>query len=233
MRKFLAIFIIIFSASCKQEWSYEGKAGAEHWGELDEKYKFCKVGYNQSPIDVKYEFKKDEDLSFFYSNSDVEKERNNYVMRVTFDDRTFMMRGKKKYFLRHLSFRHPSEHLVNGQARALEMHITHKSDDEQLLKLAIFIEVGEENPQFNALIKFLNGKDAEGKIDLSKIVKTDDKTFFYDGSLTTPPCSEGVKWYVMKTPLKVSKEQMNQIIKSAIFAKTNARPIQAFHPEKF
>ena len=72
-----------------------------------------------------------------------------------------------------------------------------------------------------------------GRIDISKIVNTNDKTFFYDGSLTTPPCSEGVKWYVMKTPVKISQEQMNKIIKSAIFAKTNARPVQAFHPEKY
>jgi carbonic anhydrase len=68
---------------------------------------------------------------------------------------------------------------------------------------------------------------------LSKIVKEKDKIFFYDGSFTTPPCKEGVKWYVMKTPVTVSKEQMNQIIKLGIFVKSNARSVQEFHPEKF
>lgn len=130
-------------------------------------------------------------------------------------------------------FHHPSEHLQDGKPHSLELQITHKSDDEQHLVLAIFLEVGQENSNFNPLIKFLSEKEKIGKVDLSKIVDVNNQTFFYDGSLTVPPCSEGVKWYVVKTPLKISKEQMNEIIKFGIFAKTNARPVQAFHPEKY
>jgi carbonic anhydrase len=113
------------------------------------------------------------------------------------------------------------------------MQIYHKSEDEQLLVLAIFLEVGEENSAFNSIIKTLSKLENLPKINLAKIVKSDDKIFFYDGSITTPPCVEGVKWYIMKTPLKISKEQMNQIIKLAIFTKSNARIIQEFHPEKY
>lgn len=210
-------------------WSYDSP---QNWGEIDEKFKFCKIGYNQSPIDIRDEFV-DNELKFSYQNSDVTKEKKDYVLKVNFDSDDFVLRGKKKYWLRSIAFRHPSEHFVKGNQHSMEMQIYHRSEDEQSLVLAIFLELGEANLAFNDLIKFVSGNQKEGKIDLSKIVKNSDKIFFYDGSLTTPPCSEGVKWYVMKTPIKISKEQMNQIIKSSIFVKSNIRPLQEFHPEKY
>jgi len=214
--------------SCSQKkWSYDNQ---EKWGEKAEN-KFCKIGYNQSPIDVKYDFLESE-LQFSYTKSEVEKRPFNYVMRTEFFSRDYVLR-KRKYFIRYLEFHHPSEHLLNSEPHSLEMQILHKSEDEQWLVVAVFLEVGKENPKFDDLIKFLESKEIEGEIDLAKIIKTDDNIFFYDGSLTTPPCREGVKWYVMKTPLYLSKEQMNKIIKSAILGKSNARKIQEFHPEKF
>lgn len=218
--------------ACKSQWSYDGSTGPNYWADLDERFKFCKIGYNQSPINIKDEFV-DNELKFFYNKSDVEKEKKNYVLRVNFDGDDYLLRGKKKYWLRSISFHHPSEHLIKDEQHSLEMQIYHKSDDEQMLVLALFLEVGEENSAFSDLINFISSKEKEGKIDLTKMIKANDKIFFYDGSLTIPPCSEGVKWYVMKTPIKISKEQMNIIIKSAIFAKSNARPIQEFHPEKY
>ena len=228
MKKFLIIFLFLLT-SCKREWSYDAP---EKWGELDEKFKFCKIGYNQSPTDIKEAFD-NEDLKFDYKNSDVEIEKKNYALHINFDGKNFVFRGKKKYLLRELSFHHPSEHLVDGKRRSLELQIAHKSDDEQWLILGIFLEVGKENSQFNNLINALISKSQNDKIDLSKIIKSDDKTFFYDGSFTTPPCTEGIKWYVMKTPIEISKNQMNQIIKSAILVKSNARPAQEFRPEKY
>jgi len=229
MTKKLFIIFILITSACGAGWNYDA---AEKWGEGSEKFKFCKIGYNQSPIDISSGFE-NSDLRFDYKISDVEKERKNYAVLVNFDGKNFLYRGKKKYLLRSVSFHHPSEHLIGGKPHSLEMQIAHKSDDEQWLILAIFLEVGEENLQFKNLINFLTKKNSDEKIDLGKIVKTNDKTFFYDGSFTTPPCVEGVKWYVMKTPLMISKEQMNQIINSAILVKSNARPVQEFHPEKY
>ncbi len=99
--------------------------------------------------------------------------------------------------------------------------------------MAFFLEIGQKNLYFEELINFLNSKNLTSKLNLSKIINIDDEAFFYEGSFTTPPCQEGVKWYVMKTPIKVSKEQMNKIIKSAIFVPSNARPTQKFYPELF
>ena len=228
MKKFFLIFFA-FIFSCKSQWSYESPG---QWGDLDEKFKFCKIGYNQSPINIEDKFV-ESDLKFFYQLSDVEKVKKNYVQNINFDGENFLLRGKKKYWLHSIVFRHPSEHLIAGKQHSLEMQFYHKSEDEQSLVVAVFLELGDENSDFTSLINFLASKEGEGRIDPIKFIKTSDKVFFYDGSLTTPPCKEGVKWYVMKTPPRISKEQMNTIIKSAIFAKSNARPVQIFHPEKY
>ncbi len=232
MKKILLILLTIFTISCTKNWSYKGNSGPQYWGDLKEEFKFCKIGYNQSPIDVKGDFK-EEDLKFSYSLSSVEKQRKDYALQIIFNDKNFVFRGKKKYLLRYLSFRHPSEHLVSGVPYSLEMQIAHKSEDEQWLILAIFLEVGKENSAINQLTQLLLDKEKEGAVDLSKIVNSKDLLFFYDGSFTTPPCREGVKWYIMKTPIKISKEQMNVIIKQSIFTQSNARPVQEFHPEKY
>lgn len=233
--KFAAIFLLFAITSCNK-WSYSGSNGPQHWGDLDEKYKFCKIGYNQSPIDVTSEFK-EHDLKFTNSNSTIVKEKKRYILASHFYGENFLFRGKKKYILRHLEFHHPSEHLVNGKTHSLEMQITYKSEDEQSLKLAFFLEPdtakNTENKKFSDLVKFLIGKEKEGTIDITSLVQENDKAFFYEGSNTVPPCREGVKWYVMKTPILVSKEQLNQIIRSSIFIPSNARPVQKFNPESF
>ncbi len=233
MIKFLFLIISIFLVfSCSKNWSYTGKNSPKNWGNLKPEYKFCKIGYNQSPIDVVGDFRQD-DLQFFYANSEVKKKRQNHVLQIEFLTREFLLRGKKKYFIRYLEFHHPSEHLVKGNQYSIELQIYHKSDDEQWLVVTKFLEVGKNNAEFEQLSKLLLSKNQEGKFDLSKIIKKNEELFFYDGSFTTPPCREGVKWYISKDPIEISKEQMNQIIKLMIFAKSNARPIQEFHPDRF
>lgn len=231
MKKFAVLFLIIFASSCGNNWSYEGASGPANWGDKEEN-KFCKIGYNQSPIDITANFSKEE-LQFFYNKSDVEKNRKNHVLQVEFDSRDYALRGKKKYLLRRFEFHHPSEHLVKGKPHSLEMQIYHKSEDEQWLTVALFLEVGKENPNFKQIIDVMKSDKKDLKIDLSKILNDNDLKFFYDGSMTVPPCREGVKWYVIKTPVEVSKEQMDQLIKLGIFVKSNARPVQKFHPEKY
>lgn len=228
MKKIL-LFLMVFISSCSPKWSYEN---VEKWGELDEKYKFCKVGFNQSPVDVVQEFK-DNGLEFNYQNSDIVKEKIPYQLRMNFYGKSFLTRVKKKYYLQNVTFHHPSEHYVKGEPHSLEMQIAHKSDDEQWLILSVFFEVGEENKNFSQLVNFISSSQQEQKFNPKNLVNFADQTFFYDGSFTTPPCLEGVKWYLMKTVVNISKEQMNKIIKNSIFVKSNARNLQKFNPEKY
>ena len=238
MKKFFAISIILLLSSCFRDWSYEGSTGPKHWGDLKEDYKFCKIGYNQSPIDITFpaiENGKDYELKFSYHPSEVEKEQQSQNVKFSFFSKDFVTFLKRDYFLQKIYFHHPSEHLVKGEQQILEMHIFHKSENEQSLALAIFVKVGKENAEFNKMIDLLdnNKKGAVAKINLAKIVKKEDKFFFYDGSKTTPPCKEGVKWFVMKTQIEMSKEQINKIINLGLKGKANARPVQKFAPEKY
>jgi carbonic anhydrase len=232
---FKTIFIvIIFFFYFNASWEYQGQNGPQNWGNLSEEYKFCKIGYNQSPIDILDNFSEN-DLKFFYKNEEIEKHQETHFTVIDFGENNFLLRRKKKFFLRKMFIRHPSEHLIKSNQFPLEIQIAHKSDDEQWLFLGIFVEIGEENQEFNQLISLLenNQNNAVTKFNLAKIIKEKDQIFFYEGSQTNPPCKEGIKWYIFKTPIKISKTQMNKIIQLAIASKTNSRPTQKFNPEVY
>jgi carbonic anhydrase len=232
--------MVFFLFSCKVDWSYSGKGSPQNWAKISEKNKFCKIGYNQSPIDINLSMNKDfilNDLKFDYSNAEIEKNNEKYHQKINFYGKNFAFRGKKKYWLKYVEFHHPSEHLLDSSSHSLEMQIYHKSEDEQWLAVSYFLEIASknnnENLYFKNLINFLKSNKIEDKFDLSKIIDETSLSFFYEGSFTTPPCVEGVKWYIMKNPIFITKEQMNAIIKSTIFVKSNAREVQKFNPEKF
>jgi carbonic anhydrase len=239
MKLLLAILTIISLTSCKKNWSYEGKTSPQYWGDLKEEYKFCKIGYNQSPIDIDFTAKEDPakqiQLKFSYSNSGVSKEQKNHNVKFTFDHKDYFVLRGREYYLQSIYFHHPSEHKINGEEQILEMQIFHKSDSEQTAVLSVFVKVGKENSEFNKLTDLLknNKKDFWTEFNMDKVINQKDKIFFYDGSLTTPPCTEGIKWFIMKTPIEMSKDQINEIIKLALNGKANVRPVQEFHPELY
>ena len=238
--KKISLLLVIFLFSCKVDWSYSGKGSPQNWAKISEKNKFCKIGYNQSPIDINSAMNKDfilNDLRFDYKTAEIEKFKAKYYQKINFYGKNFVFRGKKKYWLKYIEFHHPSEHLLDSSPHSLEMQIYHKSEDEQWLTLSYFLEIAtnnnNENLYFKNLINFLKSDKIEDKFDLSKIIDEKSLSFFYEGSFTTPPCIEGVKWFIMKNPIFISKEQMNAIIKSTIFVKSNAREVQKFNSEKF
>ena len=238
--KKISLLLVIFLFSCKVDWSYSGKGSPQNWAKISEKNKFCKIGYNQSPIDINSAMNKDfilNDLRFDYKEAEIEKFNAKYYQKINFYGKNFVFRGKKKYWLKYIEFHHPSEHLLDSSPHSLEMQIYHKSEDEQWLALSYFLEIpaqnNNENLYFKNLINFLKSDKIEDKFDLSKIIDEKSLSFFYEGSFTTPPCTEGGKWYIMKNPIFINKEQMNVIIKSTIFVKSNAREVQKFNSEKF
>ena len=236
MKIYWKIFLLLNIVACSPKWQYYQKNNSDNWAKINENYKFCKIGSNQSPIDVIADFAPS-DLTFNFQKNkqnNVEKERKDYVLKTVFFDQSYLQRVKKKFFLRYFEFHHPSEHRVKDKNFSQEMQIAFKSEDEQWLIISLFLEIGNHNKNFDEIINFIsNKKIKEAKIDLEKIIKKDDSVFFYEGSFTTPPCFEGVKWYIFKTPILISKDQMNLIIKNTIFTKTNAREVQKFNPEKF
>lgn len=234
------IFLLIFLSACSNDWGYYGKNNPANWGKVSEEYKFCQYGFNQSPIDISTDLTKDfidNPLKFFYNKNEVEKFRLKYNFRFNFYGKSYLQRNSKKYSLRYLIFHHPSEHLLESKNHSLEMQIYHKSEDEQWLVVSYFLEINDDfkknNQKFEKLINFVNDNKKEDLLNLADIIDDNGSIFFYEGSYTTPPCYEGVKWYIFSKPILLSKDQMMTLIKKTIFVKSNARQVQKFNPEKF
>ena len=210
-------------------WGYEGAGAPENWATLDPKNKMCATGERQSPIDIKDGIKVDlEPIKFNYRPSTFRIVDNGHTVQVEVGDNSISLTGKT-YELVQFHFHRPSEEKVNGQRFDMVAHLVHKSDEGQLAVVAVLLERGSENPFIQTL---WNNMPLEKNqpvsppsqlVDLNALLPNSRNYYTYMGSLTTPPCSEGVLWLVMKQPVQVSPDQVN--IFSRLY-KNNARPIQ-------
>jgi carbonic anhydrase len=210
-------------------WDYEGVGGPENWSKLDPKNTTCALGQRQSPIDIKEGIKVDlEPIKFNYRPSTFRVTDNGHTIQVAVGDSSITLTGKT-YELVQFHFHRPSEEKVNGQRFDMVVHLVHKADDGQLAVVAVLLERGTENPFIQTIWNNLPlEKNSEVSppalsIDPMTLLPTARSYYTYMGSLTTPPCSEGVLWLVMKQPMQVSGEQIN--IFSRLY-RNNARPIQ-------
>lgn len=210
-------------------WDYEGAGGPENWAKLDQNNKTCAIGQRQSPIDIKDGIKVDlEPIKFSYQPSTFRIIDNGHTVQVEIGESSISLTGKT-YELVQFHFHRPSEEKVNGQRFDMVVHLVHKADDGQLAVVAVLLERGTENAFIQTLWnnmpleKNLPVAPPTTTIDLNTLLPASRNYYTYMGSLTTPPCSEGVLWLVMKQPVQVSPDQIN--IFSRLY-KNNARPIQ-------
>jgi carbonic anhydrase len=236
--KKITIFLLIFLVNCQKNWTYNYPNDSKKWAEISVDNKFCKIGYNQSPIDIKEDLTTkflSNDLQINYQNSVIEKVKQKYNFKFVVHDKNFVVRSKRKFWLRYLEFHHPSEHQIDSQPYSLELQLYHKSDDEQWLVISLFIELDnknldQNNSDFTSFTEYVDSPKIDGKFDFNNLTKYLKNSFYYEGSFTTPPCHEGVKWYIEQSPIILSKNQINSLIKSSIFIKSNAREPQIFNP---
>lgn len=210
-------------------WDYEGAGGPENWSKLDPKNTACASGQRQSPIDIRDGIRVDvEPISFKYRPSTFRILDTGHTVQVVVGDSSISLTGKT-YELVEFHFHRPSEEKVNGQRFDMVAHLVHKADDGQLAILAVLLERGPENPFIQVLWnnlpleRHLEVSPPTAIIDPTTLLPASRNYYTYMGSLTTPPCTEGVLWLVMKQPVQVSQEQIN--IFSRLY-KNNARPIQ-------
>ena len=210
-------------------WDYEGAGGPENWSRLDPQNKLCAAGERQSPIDIKDGIKVDvEPIKFKYQPSTFRIVDNGHTVQVNVGEGSISLTGKT-YELIQFHFHRPSEEKVNGQRFDMVVHLVHKSDEGQLAVVAVLLERGNENPFIQTLWnhmpleKNMPVTPPITTVDLNTLLPTSRNYYTYMGSLTTPPCSEGVLWLVMKQPVQVSQDQIN--IFSRLY-RNNARPIQ-------
>jgi len=210
-------------------WTYEGEEGPEHWGEIDPAYEVCGTGTSQSPIDISASSEKDlANIAFHYQPSEVNILNNGHTVQVNYDAGSYIELDGVRYDAVQFHYHAPSEHAVDGKLSAAEIHIVHKNAEGQLAVVGIMLVEGAENTAFDPFINNLPAektdvKDAGVKINTADFLPTVQTTFRYSGSLTTPPCTEGVNWLVMTSPVELSTAQLNAL--DALFENNN-RPIQ-------
>lgn len=219
----------VYAGSDPVHWDYEGDHGPDHWGELKEEFSICESGMNQSPIDLVGSLKADlPELKFDYPNTGhlVEENTGHSIQEVVQPGNMVWVQDAS-YELKQFHFHSPSEHTVNGHTYPMEVHFVHQNEEGELLVVGLIFEEGQRNAQMDQLPSFRaeRGEDPlAGGLDYNKFIVNRDKYFYYNGSLTTPPCSEGVKWFVMQHPIEVSPDQIQHFIDLLGFS--NNRPIQ-------
>lgn len=216
-------------ATAKSHWSYEGSTGPANWGSLDPAYALCSTGKKQSPINLNGAKPEDlPNLSFHYNAVPVDIVNNGHAIQVNYAAGSYMEVEGERYNLLQFHFHSPSEHLLNGRHAAAEMHLVHKSASGGLAVVAVMLDEGAYNTNFEPVWKHLPAKvgpstKVNATIDVDDLLPADQRTYRYDGSLTTPPGTEGVRWYLMTRPVELSSEQLTAFRK--IFYGNN-RPVQ-------
>ncbi|HET9251448.1 MAG TPA: carbonic anhydrase family protein [Candidatus Eisenbacteria bacterium] len=220
-------------------WSYEGETGPAAWGTLSPGWTPCGSGQSQSPIDIHETMRAElpamkrqflpAQLRIIHKEHVADEINNGHTIQVNYTGGDTLRIGDEAFELKQYHFHSPSEHTVGGKHYPMEMHLVHKSPAGQLAVIGVFIEEGLHNAAFDPVWANLpKTKGAETHVenvtvDINQLLPKSTASYRYDGSLTTPPCSEGVKWIVMATPIQLSTDQVGAF---RALVHGNNRPVQ-------
>ncbi|MGV0958647.1 MAG: carbonic anhydrase [Limnohabitans sp.] len=217
-------------------WEYEGKAGPAQWGSLEKDFVTCKIGGEQSPIDISTkatEKAKLPGIKTAYSASAGELVNNGHTIQINLAEGGSATVPSGSYKLLQFHFHTPSEEKINGKNFPLVAHMVHKNDAGNLAVIGVLFKQGQENKALKDIFAALPAKEGKEALkqnfDATTLLPANMGYYAFKGSLTTPPCSEGVAWQVLKTPVEMSKAQIQAFQK--VF-KMNARPVQPLNQRK-
>lgn len=217
-------------ARSEPHWSYEGENGPAAWAQLAPEFAACANGQRQSPIDIRDGIPLELDpVVFDYRDTAFKVIDTGHSIQANLSAGNSIRVSGRRFSLVQLHFHHPSEELIDGHQSDMVIHLVHKDGEGKLAVVAVLLERGARQPEVQTVLNNLplekhEEQPAGSRIDPSHLLPEDRRYFTFMGSLTTPPCSEGVLWIVMKKPLTVSQEQID------LFARlypNNARPVQA------
>ena len=225
-----APFCALAEGHSAHEWDYAGAKGPAKWGTLKSDYSSCKMGHQQSPIDIRTTTKgKLDPIVFDYKPSALKLIDNGHTIQANYAAGSGITIGGVRHELLQFHFHTPSEERIHGKSYPLVAHLVHKSAEGKLAVVAILFKQGAENPMLSTIWpKLPNVKNVEqvsddGSIDVAAALPPHQGYFNFAGSLTTPPCSEEVNWFVLKEPVEMSGAQLKQFHK---LYKHNSRPVQ-------
>jgi carbonic anhydrase len=211
-------------------WTYEGEAGPANWSKINSDWAKCSTGNRQSPIDIRDGMKVDlEQIAFDYRPSGFNVTDNGHTVQVMVGPGNYLSVAGRTYELQQFHFHRPAEERINGKGFEMVVHMVHKDPEGHLAVLALLLERGKPQPTIQTVWNNLpleKGDTATPSIvlDPNDLLPQRREYYTFMGSLTTPPCTEGVLWLVMKEPVQASPAQL------ALFSRLypfNARPIQA------
>ena len=217
------------AGQAQAQWSYTDDGGPEAWGELSEDFDLCTSGTSQSPIDLPRTVPDlSDDVSIGARVAPVTEADTGHASQVEVDeDSSTVLSGGREFELLQMHAHTPAEHTVDGIAPAAEMHLVHTSDDGRLLVLSVLVDEGSPSEPWQTFLDTATGPDgASSTLDIASLLPSSLQHWSYDGSLTTPPCSEGVSWVVFAEPVTLSTEQIARL--DAVHDH-NARPTQALN----
>jgi carbonic anhydrase len=211
------------------EWSYEGATGPSEWGRLKPEFGACAGRSNQSPIDIAGTIDAAlPPLKTRYVAGGTEVVNNGHTVQANFGPGSAVTIDGREFELKQFHFHSPSENHVSGKSYPLEAHLVHADKDGHLAVVAVFFAEGKANPTVGAVWDRMPQAGAKNAlpapVSAAGLLPANRDYWRFNGSLTTPPCSEGVRWIVMKQPMSVSKAQIERFQKTLGFA--NNRPVQ-------
>jgi len=210
-------------------WTYEGHGGPEEWGSLDKEFQACSLGTQQSPVNLQDSVRAEARAPLFvWSPATYKVANNGHTIQLDADGHAGIAETNgKTYWLRQFHFHAPSEHAVNGQRTAMEAHFVHAAPDGGLLVAGVFLVPGTANPVFTKVMaaapKTTGTEPLPAPLDPTALLPTARDLYRYEGSLTTPPCSEVVDWNVFAAPVTVAQSDIDAF--RTLFP-MNARPLQ-------
>ncbi len=235
-------------------WGYEGDGGPLHWGELGPEFALCEKGMAQSPIDLLYTHKIQlSDIQFSYKEAPFHVINNGHTLEEVeplselvksrypqhgqtvrhFDQDSTIVFDNDLYLLEQFHFHVPSEHTIDQQRFAMEMHLVHHNERHEAAVVAVFMKEGEHNFFFEMFLDHAPAQvggvvdDHEHRFNPMHLLPKRLNYYRYFGSQTTPPCHEGVIWAVLHDPIEVSAEQIKRF--RTLLGHDNIRPTQPLH----
>jgi len=216
--------------SAGHAWTYSGADGPAHWGDLKSDDATCKLGKHQSPIDIRKPQKADlPAIQFDYKPTPLHIIDNGHTIQVNYASGSFIRVGDKEYQLKQFHFHRPSEEEIDGKRHDMVAHLVHADQDGNLAVVAVLLEKGQASPLLDELWKSVPAqKEKEVAVDnvqinAADLLPSDHSYYTFTGSLTTPPCSENVTWFVLKSVNALSEAELSQFAK---LYPHNARPVQ-------
>jgi carbonic anhydrase len=214
-------------------WDYGNAHGPSHWGDLKPEFAPCKLGHHQSPIDIRNPQKAYlPQIQFDYKPATLNIIDNGHTIQIDYGGGSAITVVGRKYELKQFHFHMPSEEKINGVSDAMEVHLVHADKDGKLAVVAVHIVQGNDNPLIHEVWNdFPKVKEKEEqlnniRIDVSQLLPADRGYYTFTGSLTTPPCTEDVTWFVLKHPVTVTRAEITQF--SELY-RNDARPIQPLY----